>query len=300
MDKLRALRFFCVAAEAKSFAAAAHDLGVVPSVLSKAIAALEKDIHFRLFNRSTRTLSLTENGARYYEHCKRLITELEEVEAISHDGIAKPAGRLRVGMHPAILIVLMRQISAFMQAHPDIVVETTIRGTPGTLVEENLDVLITVGELADSSLLARKLGVTYHVLVASPDYLATYGTPEVPADLAGHRVIVSGRRDGPAFTQWTMTRTGKTESVFIPARVISREGILLHEACLAGGGICRLTEFSVRGRLKRGELVAVLSDWSLGDLPIHAVFPSRADMSAKVRTFVGFVERVLLRELAAK
>jgi LysR family transcriptional regulator, regulator for bpeEF and oprC len=300
MDKLRALKFFCVAVEAKSFAAAAHDLGVVPSVLSKTIAALEADIHFRLFNRSTRTLSITESGARYYEHCKRLITELEEVEAISHDGVAKPAGRLRVGMHPAVLIVFMRQIDTFMQSHPEIVVETTIRGTPATLVEENLDVLVTVGDLADSSLTARKLGVTHHVLVASPSYLAAQGTPEVPRDLASHRVIVSGRRDGPAFTQWTMTRARETESVFIPARAISREGILMHEACLAGGGICRLAEFSVRGRLQRGELVAVLSDWSLGELPIHAVFPGRKDIPAKVSAFVRFVEMALLHELAAK
>lgn len=297
MDKLRALTFFCAAVESKSFAAAAHDLGVVPSVLSKMISALEAEIDFRLFNRTTRSVTLTENGARYYEQCKKLLVDLEEAEAMSRAGNARPGGRLRAGMHPAVLIVFMRQLSAFMRECPDIVVETTLSGTPATLVEDKLDVLVTVGELADSTLPARKLGTTRHVLVASPAYLAAWGTPTVPAELAGHAVIGSGRRDGPSFIRWTLARRDEEETVFVPTRTISREGILMHEACLAGGGICRLAEFSVRSRIKAGELVVVLPDWALGNLPIHAVFPSRKDMPAKTRAFVAFLQEVLRREL---
>src|SRR5262245_36400 len=110
MDKLRALKFFCRVAETKSFAAAAYELDVVPSVLSKAIAALETEVDFKLLNRTTRRVSLTENGARYYEHCKRLLIELDEAELLERGGIGKAAGKVVMGIHPAINRILMARI----------------------------------------------------------------------------------------------------------------------------------------------------------------------------------------------
>src|SRR5690349_7255320 len=114
MDKLRAIRFFCRIAEAKSFAAAAHDLDVVPSVLSKAIASLEEDIEFRLLNRTTRRVSLTDDGARYYERCKKLVVELDEAELLARKGADRPVGRLTAGLHPSINRVLMSRIDQFL------------------------------------------------------------------------------------------------------------------------------------------------------------------------------------------
>ena len=139
MDKLRALKFFCRVAETKSFAAAAYELDVVPSVLSKQIAALETDVHFKLFNRTTRRVSLTEHGARYYDHCKRLLIELDEAELLERGGMAKAAGKIVAGMHPAINRVLMSRIDEFLTAYPDIIVETTITSTPATMLDDKLD-----------------------------------------------------------------------------------------------------------------------------------------------------------------
>src|SRR5947209_7869336 len=171
MDKLRALRFFCRVAETKSFATAAYELDVVPSVLSKMISALEADVHFKLFNRTTRRVSLTEHGTRYYDRCKRLLTELDETELLERHGISKPAGKVVAGMHPAIHRVLMSRIEEFLTAYPDILLETTITSTPATLLDDKLDLLVRFGELPDSRFGLMKIGTTRHVLAASPAYI---------------------------------------------------------------------------------------------------------------------------------
>src|SRR4051794_14771141 len=126
MDKLRAIKFFCSVAEAKSFVAAAHNLDARPSVLSKVIASLEHDIDFRLFNRTTRRVSLTENGAKYYDRCKRLVAELEQAEVLTRDADARPVGKLLAGLHPAINRTLMCRIDRFLAGFSDILVETTL------------------------------------------------------------------------------------------------------------------------------------------------------------------------------
>jgi len=293
MDKLRAIKFFCRVAESKSFAAAAHDLAVVPSVLSKTIAMLEADIKFRLFNRTTRRVSLTENGARYYDRCKRLVVDLEEAEVLTRDGIARPAGRLVAGLHPAIHRIVLGRINEFLSRYPDINVETTLVSTASTLIEDKLDVLIAVGALPDSSYAVQKLGTSDLVLVAAPDYLDRHGTPAAPEELGGHLILMSARRDGPAYARWTLTRGGQKEIVFVSARFVSREGVHMQRACLSGAGIARLVGISVREQIKSGVLRVVLPDWPMDALPISAVFPNRQDVPAKVRAFVGFIRSVV-------
>lgn len=293
MDKLRAIKFFCRIAEAKSFAAAAHDLDIVPSVLSKTIAALEADIGFRLFNRTTRRVTLTEDGARYYDRCKRLVVELEEAEVLTRKGTTRPVGRLLAGLHPSINRILMSRIDGFLAAYPEMVVETMLTSTTSTLIEDKLDVLITLGALADSSLGAQRIGTTRFVLVASPRYLEVHGVPETPADLGKHAITLSARRDAPSYAHWKMSRGSETEAVYVPARTVCREGVHMHEACLGGAGISRMVEISVRPFIVSGDLKIVLPDWLFESLPIHAVFPSRKNVPAKVRAFISFLRAIL-------
>jgi LysR family transcriptional regulator for bpeEF and oprC len=293
MDKLRAIKFFCRVAETTSFAAAAYDLDVVPSVLSKSVATLEADIGFRLFNRTTRRVSLTENGAQYYDRCKRLIDGLEEAEIVTRRGASQPAGRLLAGLHPSINRILMSRIGEFLEKYPDVAVETTMASTNATLIEDKLDVLIALGHLADSSLGARRIATTELVLVASPIYLHAYGVPQTPKELAKHAITLSARRDGPSFAHWALTKDSKTETIYVPARTVCREGVHMHEACLGGAGISRMVEVSVRPFLVSGHLKRVLPDWSFGPLPIHAMFPSRKGVPAKVRVLVDFLRSVL-------
>ncbi|MBI3436675.1 MAG: LysR family transcriptional regulator [Proteobacteria bacterium] len=201
MDKLRALGFFCRVAETKSFAAAAYEFDIVPSVLSKAVAALEEDVHFKIFNRTTRRVSLTEQGTRYYDRCKRLLMELDEAELLERGGIAKAAGKIVVGLHPAINRVLMSRIDEFLTKYPDIVQELTITSTPATLLDDKLDLLVTFADLSDSSFGVQTIGTTRHVLAASPAYLERNGVPRTPEDLSKHVFIVSGRPDGPSYAR---------------------------------------------------------------------------------------------------
>jgi DNA-binding transcriptional LysR family regulator len=297
MDKLRALRFFCRVAETSSFAAAAYELDVVPSVLSKTIAALESSVHFKLFNRTTRRVSLTEGGTRYYDQCKQLLIELEEAELLARDGTTKPIGKIVVGMHPAFNRLLLSRINEFLAAYPHIVVETTITSTPGTLFDDKLDLLVTFAELPDSNVGVRMIGTTRHILLASPAYLQKYGVPQTPEDLRKHAFIVSGRPDGPAYTRWTMRRGSQVQTVHVPIRMISRQGTYLYEATLCGAGICRIVElFSPtfnRTIIERGELVRVLPDWSLGSLPIRVVVPDRKNVPVKVRVFIEFLRSII-------
>jgi LysR family transcriptional regulator, regulator for bpeEF and oprC len=293
MDKLRAIKFFCRVAEVKSFAVAAHDLDVVPSVLSKTIASLEHDIAFRLFNRTTRRVSLTEDGARYYERCKRLVVEFEEAELSTRNGADRVVGRLSAGLHPSLHRVLLTRINEFLAMYPDISLETTTTGLVSTLIEDRLDVLIVLGDLPDSNFGVQKIGMTDFVLVATPDCLHRRGLPQIPTDLGNHTVIVSARRDNPSFVHWPLSRGNERETVYAPARMICREGAHMIEACLCGTGICRLVEVVARPFIANGDLKRVLPDWSFDPLPIRAVFPSRNSVPAKARAFVNFFRAIL-------
>jgi len=293
MDKLRALNFFCHVAETKSFASAAYELDVVPSVLSKAIAALETDVGFKLFNRTTRRVSLTENGSRYYGQCKKLLIELDEAELRERDGIARAAGKVVVGMHPSINRLLMSRIDEFLTAYPEIVLESTIASTPATLLDDKLDLLVTLARLSDSNFGTTTIGTTRHVLAASPSYLRKHGIPQTPEELRKHKFIVSGRPDGPSYARWTMERGAEIHNVYVPVRMISREGTYMYEACLCGAGISRQVEIYIRSQFKSGELVQVLPDWSLGSLPIRAVVPDKKKTPVKVRVFVDFLRKII-------
>src|SRR5262245_47046501 len=293
MDKLRALKFFCRVAETKSFAAAAYELDVVPSVLSTQLAALETILHFKLFNRTTRRVSLTEHGTRYYAHCKRLLIDLDEAESLERGGMAKAAGKIVAGIHPAINRVLMAHIDEFLAMYPDIIVETTITSTPATMLEDKLDLLVTLANLRDSSFGVRTIGTTCHVLAASPCYLKKHGMPQTPDDLRKHAFIVSGRPDGPSYAHWTMKRGSEVQTVYVPVRMISRQGVHIYEACLSGAGISRQVDLHIRAQIKRGDLVQVLPGWSLSTLPIRAVVPDSKKVPEKVKVLVQFLRSII-------
>ncbi|MDQ6679854.1 MAG: LysR family transcriptional regulator, partial [Pseudomonadota bacterium] len=188
------MQFFCRVAESKSFAAAASSLDVVPSALSKAVAALEHELGFTLLNRSTRGLSLTDDGAAYYERCRQIVLDIEEAESSGRSGRAHARGTLRVGMHPSLRFETLTRLGAFLEAEPNLKIETVITNTPAAVVDEGLDVVLHVGQLSDSSLLARQIGWSRSLVCASPGYLAAAGEPRHPEELARHRAVIYARR----------------------------------------------------------------------------------------------------------
>jgi DNA-binding transcriptional LysR family regulator len=293
VDKLRAIGFFCRLVEAKSFVAAAHDLDIAPSVLSRTIAALEADLAVKLLTRTTRRVAVTEAGRRYYGQCKLFVAQMEQAEAVARSGLAETAGLVRVGMHPAIASLFIHHVAAFFDRHPHIQIERSITNRPSDLVEAGLDLVVTIGDLGDSTLTARKLGDSEIVVCASPEYLATFGNPERPQDINGHRVIVPGRRDEASFAHWTFSREDESQTVIVPASLIDRDGTHLTRAAVRSAGLIRVFEVSARADLQQGALVRVLADWSCGAAPIHAILPGRTNAPGKVRAVADFVRSIV-------
>jgi DNA-binding transcriptional LysR family regulator len=293
MDKLRAMQFFCRTVEAGSFAAAAQALDVVPSVVSKAVAALEQELGFALMNRSTRGFSLTEEGSAYHRQCRQILQDIDEAEASCRPDAA-PRGTLRLGMHPGLRFALLGQIGPFMHRHAGLAVETVITNTPSSVVTEGLDMVLHIGKLPDSSLVAHPLATTRTVVCASPSYLEMFGEPRHPRELAGHAAVIYARRDEEPNTCWAFSRGGERVEVDVCARAVSRDGIGLVDAALGGCGIARPFEVSVRHWVASKHLQALLQDWEGETHEITAVLPVRSrGGSGKVSTFLEFVGKLL-------
>jgi len=296
VDKLRAMTWFCRAAEAKSFAGAAKAIGVVPSALSKTIAALEADLGIRLVNRSTKRLCLTYEGEVYYEQCRALLQDLEQAEAIARGCKMNPRGILRVGMHPALRVVLLSALGTFLDSYPDLKIETVVTNSAAAVIDEGLDVVIRIGRMADSGLVTRSLGRVQSIACAAPSYLRSAGGPRHPDDLAKHRAIIYGRRDEPSNAKWTFTKGPDRITVSVPVRIVVRDGIGITDAAVGGCGVVLPLDVSVRHLLKAGALKALLPDWSGEQYPLFAVMPSgRGNTPAKVRAYVEFVAAMLER-----
>ena len=294
MDKLRAITFFCRTVEAKSFAAAAHSLDVVPSALSKTITALERELGFTLFNRSTRKLSLTEEGDAYYTRCRTVLQELEEAETLARGGRAQPRGFLRVGMHPALRSVMFPEMRRLLDSHPQVRLETFITNSPAALLDQSLDVVLCIGKLADSTLMARRLGWAEFVVCAAPEYLRRWGEPRTPHDLAQHRAIIHARPDEEPSTQWEFTRGKVREAVSVQVRMIVRDGVGLVDAGAGGGGVIRPFEIAARRHLASGSLKVLIPDWSSTRHPVYAAFSNSRNVPAKVRVFLEFAQALLV------
>jgi DNA-binding transcriptional LysR family regulator len=293
MDKLRAIRFFCRVVEAKSYAAAGSLLNVQPSVVSRVIAGLETDLECRLFNRTTRRLALTQAGALYYERSRQLLLGLEEADTVARTGTTRPSGLLRVGYHPALRVVLLRQLGEYLTQNQGVDVELQVANTPSAVLDDGLDILVRVGRLADSSLVAKQLGWTSLVTCAAPSYLDQHGRPQHPADLREHHAIIPGRRDEHSFARWVFTRGGEREAVAVPVGVVVRDGVGVTDALLGQAGIAQVYDIAAAHHIAARELEPIVQDWSSGRQPIVAVLPSRKHIPAKVRSFISFTQRIV-------
>jgi LysR family transcriptional regulator for bpeEF and oprC len=292
MDKLRAITAFCRIVERGSFAAAAHSLQQVPSALSKAVTALEKELGFTLFNRSTRKLALTVEGDAYYTRCRGLLAELEEAEVAARAGGRRPQGTLRVGIHPALRALVFSDIRRLVDRNPMMTVETLITNAPAALLEHGLDVLLRIGRLPDSTLVARRLGWVQLILCASPAYLRRWGAPKQPQDLSEHRAVIYARPDEEPSTVWEFTRGKERQTVSMPIRMVVRDGVGLVDLGVAGCGIVRPYDVAARSQLAAGRLQVVMPEWSSGRQPVYVAFPGSRYVPAKVRAFVEFAEKL--------
>lgn len=289
MDTLTSMRAFARVAEAKNFTEAAKRLKLSPAMVTKHIQNLEQRLGTRLVNRSTRQLSLTEAGAAYYRRCVQLLADVDEAESAAGSLGAQPRGRLRVTapIHfgPAELRPI---VQGFIQAYPEISVEVLTTNQRTDLIEDGIDLAVRIAARAlEPSLIARRLATSRLVACASPAYLKRHGVPAQPADLKNHQCLTTTlfKLD----QGWPFRRAGKSETVKLAAALQSNNNELLCEAAADGFGITVQPTLNVWRGLATGRLTTILDKWSLGELGIFVVYPSRRFLPAKTRLFIDYL-----------
>jgi DNA-binding transcriptional LysR family regulator len=289
-DRFEDLRTFVAVVQSRSFAAASRRLGVVKSAVTRRIQELEERLGAHLINRSTRNLSLTDAGRLFYEKATALLAGLEEAEGLASHGATEPVGSLRI-LAPSSFgrLHLVPMVCSFMEQHHRLSVELSLSDDFVDLVSEGFDMAVRIGELQDSNLSARSLGVIRRVACASPAYITRFGSPKQPSDLTKHRGISYTIMDDKKFWRFVDPRTGKEQSVSVHARLRVNSGDALCEAALAGAGITVLPTFIVHKAVVAGDLVPVMLPYEKVPTEMHVVYPSRKLVPAKVKVFVDYL-----------
>lgn len=298
MDRFHQLEVFVAVADAGSFTKASTRLNMSPPAVTRAIAALEDRIGVRLLYRTTRSLSITEDGLRFLESARRLVSELNAAEKEAGGQVAEMQGHLSV----TTSVTFGRSIFAdivreFLNQNRQMRVSVILLDRIVNLVEEGIDVAVRIGELADSSHVARKAGFVRRILVASPDYLTSRGTPLAPADLKDHSII--------AFTglmpnrEWKYRDGDSFGRVQLQPQFEINDGPAAIQAALNGEGITMALSYMVREDLAAGNLQIVLDEFSLPPVPVHLVYPHSRLLAPKIRHFLDFatprLKQALLR-----
>lgn len=286
-DSLGALDAFVRAAEARSFTAAGRQLGVSSSAIGKAVARLEQRLGVRLLHRSTRSVTLTPEGALFLERCRRIFSEIETAEAELAQTQGAPRGRLRVSL-PLAGMLMMPTLGAFMREYPEIELDLDFTDRLVEVIDEGFDAVIRAGEVTDSRLMSRFLGVFRLQLVAAPDYLARRGVPRTPEDLAGHACLQHRFATSGKFEPWPLRG-----EVPLPSTAVANTIEPLIALAEQGLGIACLPDFAIRRQVEDGRLAVVLSDHTAHEGVFRLLWPSSRYPSPKLRVFVDFLAKHL-------
>lgn len=285
MDRFATLQAFVRVAEAKGFAPAARHLGLSPSAVTRLVAALEERLGSRLLQRTTRSVTLTDEGERYLPLARRILADLDEADASLQAARTAPSGRLVVAAPLAFGRVHVGPLlSSYLSRHPAVQGELRLGDRVVNLVEDGIDLAIRIGHLGDSTLRSRRLGETRRVLVAAPSYLERHGTPLSPAAIAGHRCIhFSGFN---TTHEWVFEREGQRQRVgFVPSFVTNAAESAVQHA-IDGGGLTLVLAYQAAEAIGRGALRILLAEHERPPSPIQIVYPTQRLLSAKVRAFI--------------
>lgn len=290
MDRLQAMQVFVTVVEAGSFSAAARQIGVGQPAISKTIAQLEERIKVRLLVRSTHSLAPTDAGLRFFERARSAIREADEAELDARGAGAGLSGRLRVSAATTFArLLIVPRLPEFLARHPDIEIDVLLDDRVIDLVSEGIDLALRMGELTDSTAVARRIARGRRSVIATPAYLSRAGTPQGPADLAIHEAIVYSQLGD----SWTFRRNGTQASVAVKGRVRLSAAEGIRAAVLADMGLTVNSDWMFAPELESGAVRRVLEDWELPPVDLWAVFPTGRLASAKARTFADYVESIL-------
>lgn len=289
MDRVRKIEIFVRTADCGSFARAALSLDLTPPAVSHAIAKLEKQLRVTLFYRTTRRITLTEDGAEFYRRGQELLARLGEVESTFSRATDRLRGALRVGVTPTVQPVIMPALGGFLRRHPDLQIEFQRMNYSKELHAEAVDVLLRINEPTRAGLVAREMARVKYGIYASPGYLRTAGTPSDPDDLLRHRCLAH-RPSWLAkpFTQWAFERNGVRKVVEIAPAVVNDDRDALLDAAMGGAGMVRAGIFNLEF-INSGRLREVLPEWNHADRrTIYAVYRKTARLAPKIAAFLNF------------
>ncbi len=289
MDRFEEMQTFVGVVDAGSFSAAAERLRLAKSAVSRRVAELEARLGTQLLNRTTRRLSLTDSGRQFYDRATRVLADLEEAEQTVSRGQSELRGRLRVAAPLSFGILhLAPLLTAFLGEHPELSLDLDLNDRNVNLVEEGFDLAVRIGELSDSTLVARRLAPTRMVLCASPAYLERHGEPRSPEELAKHQGLIYANLPDPR--NWPYTDpAGRPLNLRVPVRMRSNNGDVLLRAALDGLGLGVMPSFIVWRELADGRLRTLLPDHPLPVTAAYAVFPSRRHVPHRVRALSDFL-----------
>lgn len=288
VDSLNSFVVFVQVAEVRSFIAAGRLLGVSASAVGKSVARLEEKLGVRLFHRSTRSVSLTAEGSLFLERSRRILAEIEAAEQELSQATTMPHGRLRISL-PLVSSLLLPVLGEFMREYPEIELDLDFSDRLVDVIEEGFDAVVRTGDPTDSRLSARRLGSFHSMLVASPDYLARQGIPQVPADLLAHSCLHYRFPNSGKLEPWALRRAADEPELTLPTSMICNNIETRLCFALQGLGIAYLPEFSIREPLANGRLQTVLADHAQRTGVFYILWPASKHPSPKVRAFVDFL-----------
>lgn len=293
MNKLQAMEVFVQVVDTGSFTRAADTLQLPKATVSTLVQTLETTLAAKLLHRTTRQVSVTSDGAAYYERCVRILSDVRDAEESLSRHRFSPSGRLRVDTPTGLASeILIPALPDFFERYPDITLELGSTDRPVDLVEEGVDCAVRGGELVDSSLIARRVGVINFVTCAAPGYIERFGMPLHPSDLERHRCVNYFSAKSGKISGWDFTRDGERIEVMLPGAIALNDSNSYVQAGLVGLGVISMTDYLLNEHLATGKMVRLLPDWRSDPLPVHVVYPQNRHLSAKVRVFVEWVSEL--------
>jgi LysR family transcriptional regulator, regulator for bpeEF and oprC len=290
MNKLQAMEVFIRVVEAGSLTRAAGSLQLPKATATTLIQQLEAELGVRLLNRTTRKVSVTADGAAYYPRCLAILAQVRETEESLGHRHASPSGRLRIEVPTLIArLVIVPALPSFFARYPDIQLELGCSERRADLIEEGIDCAVWIGELEDSTLIARRIGLLYFGTCAAPSYLAAHGQPRHPDELTGHRCINHfSPRTGKIF-EWVFAKNGKRIPTLLRGYIALDDENSYVAAAEAGLGVAQIPAFVLKEAMERGSLELLLGDWFAEPAPLNVVYPQNRHLSVKIRVFVDWV-----------
>lgn len=294
MNRFDAMQSFVRVAELASFTKAADSLGLPKASISTSVQQLESLLNTRLLHRTTRKVQLTQDGQVYYERCKDLLADMDELEGLFQQGASNLTGRLRVDMPSGMAKnLIIPHLPELLAQHPQLQVEISSTDRRVDVVREGFDCVIRVGKLSDSSLIARPLGKLELLNCASPAYIARSGTPQTLEDLFNHQLIHYVTTLGSKSSGFEYTEKGEVKFIAMNGNITVNNSDAYSAACLAGFGMAQIPRIGAQDYLAQGKLVEVLKDYRAGAMPVSLIYPNRRNLSRRVQVFMDWITTLM-------